>query len=289
MINKFAFFIFVLIAPIMLQANIVKVSSINEVKEYYNSADNHTLGVFDVDNVLVLSENPAFQEPNVTQHKPLVKSIIKNLTSTQKNLFVNLISLHYPLQLVEPQTAEFIQDLQTRQIKLVALTGAFNGIIASTNVGERRHLELQRLGIDFSGSFGSKETIFYNFPPTLGSYPSFNNGILFTNGDIFSSGIGTSKGDLLVSFLGTLNWQPNKIIYVDDKNNQLEDVQLKVIAAFPDLLFIGLHYTGASNFPSPVIDDYDIVEQWQALADEAVELSDQVWIMETENPEFSSQ
>jgi hypothetical protein len=95
-------------------------------------------------------------------------------------------------------------------------------------------------------------------------YPLYKQGILFC--------LQPNKGKVLITFLERINWEPLKVVFIDDKIDNLQSVQeeLKV----KNIEFVGLHYTGALSLPREI--DEKLVEfQYEYLMKHGEWLSDQ--------------
>lgn len=65
-------------------AQITQVNTMEEVFSYFTEADSSTLGVFDIDMVLVQTEDPAFQMANMALHRQVAKKVMQELPSEKE-------------------------------------------------------------------------------------------------------------------------------------------------------------------------------------------------------------
>ena len=64
-----------IIFPFMLFATIKQINLIQDLNKYFDSTDTKTLGVFDIDETLLVPEDPAFQKPNLKKHASIIQGI----------------------------------------------------------------------------------------------------------------------------------------------------------------------------------------------------------------------
>ncbi|EFB41392.1 DUF2608 domain-containing protein [Parachlamydia acanthamoebae] len=247
-----------------------QIQHINEINAYIENIDEDTLVVFDVDEVLI-STTDIFLHPECDEIflGLIYDAFEKAKTDKEKDELENQLSLTMLLPkrvLVEGSTPGFIESLQVKGIKTMALTscptGRF-GVIPSVEQWRIRHLKT--LGIDFSAeapcqeSFSLTEICKKNRPA-----PLFENGILFSKG--------YSKGEVLIAFLKRINWKPSNVLFIDDLADNLESVK-QYLDEF-DIPFVGFHYLGAS-LPKDKIDPDLIKFQFDYLLKHGKWLSDE--------------
>ena len=76
---------------------------------------------------------------------------------------------------------------------------------------------------------------------------------------------------MLERFLEELNWLPKMVIFVDDRRQNLEDVE-RVLKPW-DIRFLGLEYTAAMDYAAPFIDEATFDRRVRELANEAARMS----------------
>lgn len=127
---------------------------------------------------------------------------------------------------------------------------------------------LRCLGIDFSQSAPYKEPLMFdNLASYRGYYSNYINGILFVNGTV------VSKGDAFLSFIEKTKLLPEKIIFVDDREDNLKSLEAAIQSFSKPIQYHGLHYIGAQKYPSQMISEEEFEARWQKLASEAKELN----------------
>jgi len=97
-----------------------------------------------------------------------------------------------------------------------------------------RYQELKRIGIDFSSAFPGS-VVFENLNDFGGDHPGMERGIVYC-------GHRASKGDLIQDVLKVLKWQPERIIFVDDKQDNIVSLSQALKGYFPSIAFTGIHY-----------------------------------------------
>lgn len=243
----------------------------NQIKEIMKEVDDHTLVVWDVDGVLLIGKDRIFHSQNI--HSGLNEQYVNDiadkygLTFAQRHKLTSQLLKQRSIQLVDNELPGIIEDLKTRNIKTIALTqfavGPF-GIIS--RVEDWRIGELSQLGIKFDSAFKGLNKIELQDLGKLNVYhPLYKQGILFCNRH--------DKGSVLGAFLDVIEWKPNKIVFIDDKKESLEAVEVELKRRNID--FIGLYYTVALDFPSE-IDDRVVKLQFEYAMQHGIWLNDQM-------------
>ncbi len=142
-------------------------------------------------------------------------------------------------RLIDNTLPSVISALQQRSAKIIALTSFKAAGDAGTK--NQRFAALQKQGIDFSAAFPNHKELILKKLEKHGKFPTFFKGIL-SNAGIFS------KGDVLRVFLNTIGWHPSKVIFYDDRLDNLASVQ-QVLASL-GIDFEGYLYTGFNKLPA---------------------------------------
>lgn len=245
-------------------AEIHQVSKVEEISRYTQELLPSDLALFDIDMVLIQPSEPAFQIANIYEHKKKIKEIMAELEDFEKDLFINLMVTSVDSILVDDQMPSIVRALKEKKVKSIALTAGLTGALDNiSNMEEWKCGRLKQCGFDFSESFSNHDGMVLTELPTYrGNYVTFKKGILFANGE--NSIVG--KGLALKTFLEKVAFKPKKVVFIDDK---LENLQI-VEAALKDdntISFVGLHYVGAKHFPSQKVD----VETFEKKYKEIVE------------------
>lgn len=248
---------------VIVHADITKVNQMQEVFSFFQHADSDTLIIFDVDMVLVQPNDPAFQMANMKRHSNIAKKIMKEMPHEKQMIFLSLMTIKSQPLLIDPQIPQQLSRLHQRGIPSMALTANLTGEFSIIKSMEKWRVEgLRQLGIDFSQSAPYQCSIaFYHLPSFRGNYSTYLDGILFVNGTT------CSKGEALLAFLHQMQVHPKKIIFVDDREENLRSVEAALRGKEID--YQALHFVGAQDFPSPLLTEEQFERRWRELAKEA--------------------
>lgn len=261
------FIMTILISPLTLLASIEQIHTIKDVANYFETADDYTLGIFDIDETLLVPLDPSFQKLNIEKHIEIITSIKSGLSLEQQDLLGNLALFASSSQLIESNEAPLlIQAIMKKNIRLMALTAAMTKKFEEGYLPEARYIELKKNGIDFSDGFREIQYLcLSNLKSCHGSHPVFYQGVLCSNGDHKRIEGAVTKGEALIEFLNSVSWKPSKIIFIDDKLYNLEEME-KTLKEFDDgITYQGLHYVGAQLFISPEVSPIQIESKWRSV------------------------
>jgi len=266
---KFCFAIFLTLCIFTCYGQITQVNNMEEVLSYFKEADQKTLAIFDVDMVLVQPSEPAFQMANMKRFGTISKRILKEIPAEKQMIFLSLMTLGSDPILIDQCTPKLLQEIAQKGIPAMALTANLTGEFSTIkNMQEWRVKGLRRMGIDFSvGAPYQSEIIFNELAPYRGNYSTYLDGILFVNGT------GISKGDALLAFLEKTTFSPNKIVFIDDREDNLKSVEEAVQKLDRHFEFVGLHFLGAQKYPSTLISEKEFEDRWLELAYESKQLN----------------
>lgn len=258
--KNFYFAILLLIGTSVCHAELLQVNTMDELESCFKDADANTLAIFDVDMVLVQPDNPAFQMPNMKRYSSIAKRIMGQMPKDKQMEFLALMTTTSKTILIDNKVPAFFHSLAMRKIPAMALTanltGEFSGI---KNMEQHRKNTLQALGIDFSKTSPCKTPfIFTELAAYRGNYTTYIDGMLFVNGK------DVSKGEALIAFLNKAALSPTKIIFVDDREENVKSVE--EAANNLGIAFIGVHYLGAAKYPSAEISEREFEQEWARLA-----------------------
>jgi hypothetical protein len=127
------------------------------------------------------------------------------------------------VKLVEQGTDKIVADLQNKRITVMGLT------TQGLALGTRTVQQLQSLNIDLSKTAPSSQDFYF----------SICHGVLYRKGILFTAG--APKGESLLKLLDAVGYQPTHILFINDKETHLKDVEKAVIAK--GLAFTGLRYS----------------------------------------------
>lgn len=253
--------------PDKLPRYVVRIDRFNSALEYFSKADKTTLVIFDVDNVLIVPQDPYLQPKARLQFSNIYEELTKVLDQEHTFLFHHIVAIKNKSRLVEADILNIIQELQQANVKVIALTGAKTGGIANIipDVPSWRYNSLKNLGIDFSSTFPKKAQFKELKGDDVGNYPSFEQGIVYSYGSM------NSKGNVLKCAIKELNWLPKRVIFVDDRLEHINSVHSFLKQENPNIEFIGLHYQGTDKIATPELSEAQFIQKISKLIELTVE------------------
>lgn len=223
--------------------------SFQDLENLVSPLDATSLILFDVGDVLLLAKRSFFHPNNKPYREQIKKRLDTLIGKEQRARLLSIIFLDDWREPVEYCASSVIKNLQKTAARIMALsamqTGAF-GVIK--NMEEWRLSGLLGVGIDFSFSAPWPGTLDFSEMERDGFAPVFKDGVLFTHVH--------SKGEALEAFLHKIQWNPTKIIFIDDKLSYLASVQQ--VAEQRAIPFLGLHYT--VSYERPFVFDEQLFE-----------------------------
>ena len=226
---------------------IIKIHTIQDAEDIFAQADENTLIVFDIDSTLTTPSDPALRRHAIKKHLPTYTQLTSSLTPYQKQIFDHLLAMKSPSQLLEPGFLDVILRLHKKGVNMIACTASKMGAVGDIEPQFQvwRFNELKRLGIDFSQIFPG-QVLF----PDLADY---NNGSTGMEKGIICSGHKLEKGVVFLRALAFLACKPTKIIFIDDKLNNVDSFVSIVQKALPNVKVIGVNYLAVLELPKPII------------------------------------
>lgn len=232
--------LFSLLVLLVSSPLIAEIRECSTTEEILNHANQKTLILFDIDNVIlcpvqVLGSDPWFR---------YYKERLKDEGRTDKEALAIAVDMLHRVyhktrvKLIEKKTTSVIENLQKRKIAVIAMT------TRSSEVADCTINHLTSLGIDLKRS----RPIAQNF--MLPDCPDvlFQDGVLFTTG--------THKGTAFLSFLKRVNFEPECVVFINDKASHLREVE--EACETRKIRFVGLRYAGADemvkNFKPAIAD-----------------------------------
>lgn len=207
----------------MLNAEVITIDSISQLAKDFDSFDTQTLVAFDLDDTVINSKNSMFYllyrnlEDFDDAHKDFIIKLRQNFNQLDPdinkteycNIFASAVFAKTDFIPTENNTVETITKLQDKNIKVVGLTASNTGKYGFVeNMQKWRDITLNKVGLDFSKSFDIQDIEFDNLKKVFGYYPAYYKGVL--------SAARNPKGKVLLEFFKKINWQPKKLIFVDD-------------------------------------------------------------------------
>lgn len=187
-----------------------RISKIESLTEIADSDPTHTLYFFDIDDTLFDS---AYMLGSKAWRKYIVAATKDDPTEDWHDIFSLFIARNHPLQAIETMTSEFIQELQTKSEAVFGLTARERKMWYDTPMADTDLLtiaQLESVGISFDHPSIDKTH------PHLTSDSEYFKGVFFANIE--------PKGEYLLKLFKDAPQLPAKVIFVDDKQNQVESV-----------------------------------------------------------------
>lgn len=245
MLKKVLLTIFVLFYFSPLFATFERINSLKELDKEFEKSDDHTLIVFDIDDVLIITEDQAFHKNADQILMPIVNEAIQqSKTPEAKKELETIHSLAITLPhhtLIEKETPSLIHQLQQKKVKVIALTAMYSGPLGVVSKMERWRVDqLKSFDIDFSSAFSDlKHISMIEIAKANQRAPLFEDGILFSRG--------YTKGEVLKAFLKYSGFMPTKIVFVDDMVENLDSVRKEIESLNQNIDFKGFEYIGAER------------------------------------------
>ncbi len=205
---------------------IVETNAITDIYRFIepNEQNKDTLVIFDIDNTLATTPTDfgsdhwvsALFEQKHSSGIPFPDAIYAALPAYYQ------VQANTWLVPVTSESVPLVKTLQDQGITIIALTARDVYIIYRTRE------QLHRIGIDFSCTSPKKHFDPYGKPrPIL-----YDGGIIYANNH--------DKGVTLLNWLKQMEYQPKKILFVDDKLKNVLSVEKAAVAAgYP---FVGIRY-----------------------------------------------
>lgn len=223
--------------------------------------------LFDIDYTLVEPEHPVLKMGTIRKHKHRFKEELTRFPEEQQLLAPILIITQFPSQLTDPIVPALIQNLQNQGATVFGFTAADTAAVPEIGPFPLwRSEELKRLGINFSPTIFPMDTIeFAQFPSFRGTFPLYQDGILYSN-------IIPSKGEVLAAFLDRIAVKPARVIFVEDTLENLQSVEAEMQKR--GIPFIGIHYrVHIDDEDMPKISNEEWNEVWDKIRERTERLS----------------
>ena len=230
-------------------AKILTINKLSEILPEIEGSNSSTLLLFDIEDVLI---TPL---PEYDMHHPYRKLLLsqykKTLSSTQIDEMLSIILKNRKVKFVDSDTLKIFDYIKKRHIPTTVLTKCSTksyGVI--TNMADFRMQELQKLGLDFTKlSPFTKDAILPDMvtdgPEKQTKTPIVKSGMIFTSR--------LNKAKVLENVFKQYNFHPTKIIFIDDKLQNLH--ALEELSQKLHIDFIGFEFTGAQNLLDYSIDE----------------------------------
>lgn len=209
----------------MNRSTIIISKTLNDLLKYINQSSDAVLVLFDIDNTLIVPKG--FKDLESLIRQKILQKIFhgKNIFRAQEEIVSSFLE-NEPITMlpVEKNLDSLIQTIQQKVLTL-AITARFPSLASYTT----QHLK--EVNINFVHTqFGDLEIVFQQEFPCL-----FKDGILFC-------GTANDKGTMILKLLEKLNYQPLKIIFIDDDMQNILSIKKALADSFIE--YIGIHYQG---------------------------------------------
>jgi hypothetical protein len=221
----------------------------------------------DTNLTLIQTDHPATFYPSLRKHQGALNKIFDSLTPEKRDLVLAYVSYTIPQRAIEKEAAEIVKDIQNKGVKVIAVTSALTGEVGRFILFEEFIRELLKSkGFDFESSFPGEKITFTALPAYRNYHPTFYKGILSTNGDMGP----VRKGRAIKNFLKMVSPQTKVVIMVDDREKSLLNVQATLREFYPQVKFIGIHYTPGLKYQPQTVNSEEFKKFWDAISKEAM-------------------
>lgn len=252
------------VAPALSTAEIIKINNLNDLKAQLQSLDKNDLVIFDIDDVVIQPVDQVFHPHHKKELAKYYSDIQSQISQDQMNDLLSTVNIQQQVKLVDPDIKEIFAMLRKRTIPTVALTHCGTGKFGKINdVADWRIAQLQQVGVSFAKLSPYKDQVYSSLQGKHGT-AMFKSGILFTGY--------VDKGQVLVEFLKENNITPRKIIFIDDRKVNLDNVA--TFLETHNIAFTGFEYVAVSEQPVLELDLKATDLQFSVLRNESNWLPD---------------
>ncbi len=223
----------------LVQAEITLAPTLAPFEEALEHLQEGSLVVFDVDDVLITCTDPTLQELNKSRLENVCNAMAQKVSFEEYVRLYSIAMKSREIEVIDQRIFDLLHDLSERNIHAIALThmrtGRF-GVIEKME--DWRVLELDKLGIDFKkmSPFSSERTL-EDLKGPSGTLPNIKDGVIFT--------AEIEKGKVLAEAFKFLPRKPSKVIFIDDRMDNLESVEK--LCEEQGIIFQGFQYTAAQS------------------------------------------
>lgn len=243
--NKVSILIIMLFFSILDPSySLSSIHTINQFTELSNNLSDITsddLVLFDIDYVLTIPDDKILRPCGEKLRKELRSQLKKVLTKPELDFLDSKTVIKARVGLVDLGMPNLIKKLQKKTKNIIALTSSGVGSLGIIERQENLKVtEIRQFGIDFSSAFPTYQHQSSTINNNL--LPMFYQGILFAIPD--------KKGQSLSIFLKNVKINPARIVFVEDRIENIRAVETECRNLGID--FLGLHYIAAENMPGQV-------------------------------------
>ena len=214
-----SFFFTLLSLPLF--AVIIETPHFQNLTQYIEA---ETLVILDIDDTLLLPVQTLGSDVWFVHRLQQLKKMTDPSSALDKALAEWEAIRHLTkVQIVEEGSDRIVKELQDKNIPVMCLTT--QGLALAT----RTVNQLRSLNIEPTLTAPSKEDLYF----------INQHGVLYRQGVLFTSG--SPKGPALIKLLDLMKFHPKHIVFINDKETHLRDVEESVLAQ--GIRFTGLRYT----------------------------------------------
>ncbi|ABV73684.1 hypothetical protein A1E_03775 [Rickettsia canadensis str. McKiel] len=227
-----------------MHSKINKVHDFKEVIEAIEQADNTSVVLFDIDEVIVMDSDESRLTHNY--RKKLVRNIEQRLTKKECELLLSIVLKDRKARFVSQDILTIFALLKEKNVPAMGLTklptGKFGAI---EDMIEWRIRELSELKVKFQEFSPLKdEIIIEDFSAGYGK-PTLKDGIIYT--------AEYDKGSVFEYVLHKMHYYPKSIIFIDDIEENL--LSLQETCKKLKINYQGFEFMGSAIVPEPVLDE----------------------------------
>ncbi len=203
----------------MTSSSICTVSTFDPIFDALKTLTGKELVVFDVDQVLIDPLDHVLSGLGSTIKNKYFQDIIDRLGIETFDYFYSIIVRDRAVSRLDDRLPKIIDTLHNRNIHTIALTAFWNGPYGVIeDMSSFRVNQLKDLDFDFSRNKSLDSYLYTDYlSPRLNRHPCLKKGVLHTSH--------VSKGDTLFAYLKKSTFQPSRVLFIDDQQTYLEQVQ----------------------------------------------------------------
>jgi hypothetical protein len=210
-----------------LPAEVREAPNLNPIAEEILSCDSNSLVLLDVGGTLVIPKDPILHVSHEEWKAKWFQEHYPDLTHEENVLLIRAVEQDNSHLRLTDNWPELIKKAQASNIKMVAFTKC----------------PINHIRLDWLTSFG------LYFLDELKELPYQNDSFTYTSGVIQTDQ--KIKGPVLKEIVSKLNQRPSKIVFVDDRINQVKSVEEACKEL--NIPFVGFHYIAYEA--SPYLDE----------------------------------
>ena len=243
--------------------SIVRAEDISIIEKELEKLDSNDLAIFDCDDVLTTIRSGVFKPNNRDFLKQWIRS--SGISTAEIYDKFRIILKSESGTVVNPKMIDAINRLKDKNVRHMVLTSfSVQPMTDEPNPVAWRVETLKNFGYDFSKFWNEQRVELSEFMREHN--PVFQNGILCC--DIFP------KSECLEKFFEYIDWQPKKIVFVDDMLRNLADVE--DFCKRQKIEYVGIEYLESQQVNSYIPFSESIAElQLNTLKEKSLWLSDE--------------